>query len=287
MDIAGSLGFNKSKSSSRSNMSQDVFGGQHYKNMYGDMGQGYNQMQPYANMGFGMMPQMQQQMNQIYGQGMQGAQGQQAGGAYGDTSRYNDMIYDAMANPQQSNQSKMYSNIIGGPGNTYADPLVDAMRQGSNENMDARTSMNDLAATGMGQGGSSRHAMQNAMTNQQGMQDQNLNEMGIREGNYGRDMDWKMGIAQQADSNRQNDLNRAQQMVSGANQSQQYGTNYMPTMQNLSMGYMAPWMQAMQGPWQNQQNYAQNMGDPTVLTEGTSRGKSSGWGVSTSGSGSM
>ena len=281
---SGSFGFNKSKSSSRSKMEQRVFDAKAQKDMRAAAGENYQGMQDYANLGMGMAPDMQNQMRDVYNQGMSGAHNQQAGGAYGDTSRYNDMIYNAMSNPQQSNTSKMYENIVGGPGNSYADPLIDSMRDGMNQNRMATQGMNDLAASGMGQGGSSRHAMTNAMNDQSFNRDAMAMENQIGERNYDRDMGWKMDIASRADDNRQQDLNRAQEMVSGANKSQQYGTNYMPTAQNLSMGYMAPWMQAMQGPWQNMQNYSQNMGDPTVLTDGTSRGKSSGFGVDTSGS---
>jgi hypothetical protein len=270
------INIGKSSSSNRSSMDQNVWDPQGNYQQYQNQGNNlWQQQQPYMNYGYGMMPGMQQQMGDVYNLGMNGMQQQMGGGAYGDTSRYNDMIYDAMANPQQSNQSKMYSDIIGGPGNTYADPLVDAMRGGMNDNRMKANANEGLTAQGMGQGGSNRHAMGNAMNDQNFNRDMNSAEMGIREGNYARDMDWKMGIAQQADSNRQNDLNRAQQMVSGGNQSQQYGMGYGSQAQNLGMGQMAPWMQAMMGPWNAYGQYSQAMGDPTVLTNSKSKGSSS------------
>ena len=49
--------------------------------------------------------------------------------------------------------------------------------------------------------------------------------------------------------------------------------------QNLGMGQFAPTMI----PWQNMQNYAATIGQPTILSKGSSSGSSRGKGKSASG----
>ena len=230
-----------------------------------------------AGRGYGMMPGMESDMRNVRDSGYMGMLDQQQGGAYGDTSGIRDMLSSSFADTGPSNSGRMYQDIVGGEGNTYIDPMVDAMRTGSFENMDRTMGNNSLEAQSMGQGGSSRHAMQNSMTERRGLQDMNMNEMSMRAGAYDKDLDWKMKIAGQADANKLTNQGQMMDYLGGANQAKQFGMNQGGNIQNLGMGEMAPWMQASQGPWNNMNNYANIMGDPTVLSRGTQTGKSSGF----------
>ena len=272
--MSGGGGSSKSESNSDASTSQDVWGpqGDALQNLYGNAEGLWNQQQ-------GMQGQLGDQANQATGnmQGvfdsqMGGMNSQLGGGSFGNTDDVRSQLLDSMG--QRSNTGQMYENIVGGAGNTYIDPMVAAMRQSGNQQIDKMQAGTGLDAAAYGQGGSNRHAMQNAMTNTQGAQDMNQQESQMRAGGYDTDMNWKMGIAQQADSNRQQEQDRMMSMLGGANQAQQYGMGAGQNMQNMGMGMMAPNMQ-----WQNQGNtnmgsYANTIGGPQVLQQGQQTGAS-------------
>lgn len=241
---------------------------------YGSAGNLLNQQQRYNNVNQNLVPGAQQQQQDVYNLGMQGQRQQMAGGAFGDQSGTIQNMMDQM-NGGQTNTSMMYENIVGGPGNTYIDPMVAAMKTGMEQNRGMMQGANAMDANSMGQGGSSRHAMENAMTNKQINQDMNAAEMGMRGENYDTDMQWKMKIAGLADQNQQSNLDRMYNMVNSGNESQQFAMNNGENQQNLGMGQFAPQMVANATPWQNQQQYANIMGDPTVLTDNVQKTKSS------------
>ena len=279
--MSGSLGGGKSESSSSSSFDENVWGPQ------GDALQGmYQQMQDLwgqSQGGFGSLGDMGNwggQFNQnVANQGMGGYQDMLAGGSYGDSQDTLNRLYGSMdrQSADGSAMGNMYNSIVGGEGNSYIDPMVDAMRTGSQENLDRNLGMGELDATAMGQGGSSRHAMADSMTTRGALQDMNMNEANMRGGAYDKDMAMKMGIAQQADTNVGNQQDRLLQMLQGRDQNVSGGMQYGQNMQNLGMGAMAPQMQAMMAPWQMMQMYNQGMGSPTVLGSGTQQGDSSGW----------
>ncbi|RLD70922.1 MAG: hypothetical protein DRI98_06685 [Bacteroidetes bacterium] len=126
----------------------------------------------------------------------------------------------------------------------------------------------------MGQGGSSRHAMQNAMQGAQVNKDMMTQEANMRGGAYDKDLAMKMGIAQQADQSRQSEQDRMMQMMQGSDANRMGGMNYGSSMQNLGMGMMAPWMQAQNQGWGSMGNYANALGGPTVLSQGSQSGDS-------------
>lgn len=276
--MGGSLA--KNKSSSSGDMSQDVWGGQ------GGSLQGlYNNA---ANLYRG---QQGDELSDIatdlgsYNQGlmdtsMGGFENQMGGGSFGDTSDVRTRLMESMGNPSQ--MGEMYNMIVGGEGNTYIDPMVDAMKEGAMENNAMMQSGNAMDATAAGQGGSSRHAMQNAMTNRFSNQDMMNKETMMRGGAYDIDLDRKMDIASMADTNSQLEQDRMMSMMYGSDQNQQAGMGFGGAMQNLGMGSMAPWMQSQNQDWSNMGNYANTIGGPTVLTSGGQSG--SGKGAGTSGS---
>lgn len=275
----------KNKSNQSSEMSQDVWGGQsdalqglygNAENLFGQNSQYGGQLNDIAQ---NLMP-MFQQINQG---AMGGMQGQLGGGAYGDAGQIRDKLFSSMGQPSATGQ--MYQDIVGGPGNTYIDPMVDAMRQSGNQQLDRMQSGTGLDAAAMGQGGSNRHAMQNAMQGAQVAQDMSQQEANMRGTNYATDMDWKMKIANQADQSGQMEQDRLMNMLGGANQSQQMGMGFGGQMQNLGMGMQNPWMNAQNQGWNAMNQYANTIGAPTVLSQGGSRGSSKGGGASVSAKG--
>ena len=286
------IGFGSNNSnnnySSNSTFDQNVYGGQEgaLTDVYNQGGNLYNNQMNYANQGQGMVPGMQGQMTDVYNLGMDGLQNQMNGGAYGDTSGLKGGLYDSimgsMNNPSET--GRMYEEIVGGPGNTYIDPMVDSMKQGMNQNLNTQQNQMNQQAGAMGQGGGSRHAMQNAMLGAQANRDMTNTENQMRGNAYDTDMKWKMGIAEQADLGRGQAQDRGMALLSGANGTMQQGMNNLLPQQNLGMNQMAPWMQGGQMPWQNLSNYSNIVGAPTVLDSGTDQssgsGSSKGWNFS-------
>ena len=271
------LGFGKSDSESQSSFQDDVWGpqGDALGGMYGQMGGLWDQtmgQQGNINQQAGSLtPQMQNIMDQAGG----GYQQQLGGGSFGDTSDIRQRLMGSMGQPSQMGQ--MYQSIVGGQGNTYIDPMVQAMKAGGLENLQSMQAGTGLDAAAAGQSGSSRHAMQNAMQSRSINEDMIRNEMNMRGGAYDTDLNMRMDIAKMADTNRQSEQDRMMQMMQGSDANQQGGMQFGQNMQNLGMGTMAPWMQAMQNPWTMMNQYSQNMGDPTVLRSGDSSSEDSSW----------
>jgi len=274
--------FGGNKSDSKSTMNQDVWGPQseNLYQMYGHLNSLHEAGMPFMNLGmmsaYTADPYMQNAAR--YGQQQSDYMGQ--GGSYGDTSGMRDNLYsslqESMNNP--SSMGRMYEDIIGGPGNTYIDPMVESMKQSGMDNLSRMQSGTGLDAAQMGQGGSNRHAMQNAMQGAQASQDMLGMENMMRGTAYDKDLNWKMDIARQADLGRGQAQDRAMNVLGGGDQNRMFGMNYMPMQQNLGMGTMAPWQQAQMMPMMLGNMYSQAMGDPTVLTSGQSKGDSGGLG---------
>jgi hypothetical protein len=327
--MGGSTG--KSSSSSGGGFQQDVWGpqGSALGDLYNAANNAYGQSDRYQNsvnqaaggasrVNSGATRQSQNMMGQGFDQGMgqqnagfntgmQGANQMLGGGSIGDTSDIRSSLMSSINQPlQRSNMGSMYESIVGGQGNSYIDPMVDSMKASSAENLQGMQNRNAMEASAMGQSGSSRHAMQNAMTARGINNDQQNLEAQMRGGAYDKDLAMKMGIAQQADTNMmqnkqmnqsnlmgllgQGDANvqsgmgmssnlagMGNQVMQGAGQ---FGSNYGQSVQNLGMGQMAPHLQAQQASQQPLQQYANVLGNPTVLGAGSTNGKSKGSGAS-------
>lgn len=272
--MGGSIGGNKSDS--KGGLNQDVWGGQGgaLENLYGNAEDLYGKQDSLR----GIADQIEPGMGKTTDSARSGFENQMGGGSFGDTSDVRNKLMGSMG--QDSQMGQMYNSIVGGEGNTYIDPMVDAMKQGAMQNNDMLQSGTGLDAAAMGQGGSSRHAMQNAMTNAQTNRDMLTQETNMRGGAYDKDMQMKMGIAGMADNNRQQEQDRMMSMLTGADRNQQAGMGFGGQMQNLNMGQMAPRMQSQNQEWNNMGNYGNTIGGPTVLSSGSQSGSSKGAGGS-------
>jgi hypothetical protein len=283
---SGSKEKTSGKSSSTSDLNQMVFGTPQHQQMMQGLNQGYaNYFNPYMNMGMGMMNQVNPYMQYGPEYAMNQLDRYNSGG-YGETdvmrNQLNQNIQNMMANPSQT--GRMYEDIVGGSGNTYIDPLVNSMWDSGMERLGTMQSGNAVDAASAGQSGSSRHAMTDAMSERMIHSDMTDKENALRAGAYDTDLNWKMKIAQQADTGRQNAINSGFQFMDTANTNDQWAMNYLPTTQNMGMGLYAPWMQSSMMPFNMMNMYSQAFPDPTVLSSATSDSQSSSSGSGKSGS---
>lgn len=202
------------------------------------------------------------------------------GGSIGNTEELRNSLMSRMSmdanNP--SNTSRMYQSIVGGAGNTYIDPMVAAMKKGGMDNLNRMQSGTGLDAAANGQGGSSRHAMQNAMQASQANQDMLSQEAYMRGGAYDKDLEMKMGIANMADSNSQMDKSRMFDMLKQADSNVGIGLQSGQGTQAVGENSLNPWERAQETQWNPYMWQGNLIGDPTVL--GKSKGSSSAWNFS-------
>ena len=273
--MGGSAG--KNKSSNNNEFSSDVWGpqGDALKDLYGQASELYGGSDGFMKQIQNAAGNSSQFGQSLLGNMMGGQNNMLGGGSFGDTSDIREQLLGNMNNGQ-SQMGKMYNSIIGGEGNSYIDPMVDAMKSGAMENNAMMQSGNAMDATSMGQGGSSRHAMQNAMTNKATNQQMLDQETAMRGGAYDKDLAMKMGIAGQADQNNQMNNDRLMQMLTGADNNVNAGMGYGNSMSGINQGQMNPWMQAQQSQWNPMNNWASILGGPTTLNSGSGSGSSKG-----------
>jgi hypothetical protein len=289
--MGGSAGAssNKSKSSGSSSSEQEVWQpqGDALQNLWGQandlFGQGGQYQGQFNNVAQNLSP----FFNQVNQGAMGGYQDQLGGGAFGDTTDMRNMLMDNYRRQQSegSQSGQMYQSIVGGEGNSYIDPMVDAMKQGSMENLDMLKSNARLDAADAGQPGWNRHAFENVKLGEQTGKNMIQNEMNMRAGGYDKDLALKMGIAARADQGTNQMNQNLRGMINDSNKSQQAGMQFGQNMQNLGMGSFAPWQQAQMAPWDPMNSYANIVGRPTVLSssQGNQSGSSKGGGASASG----
>lgn len=286
--IGLSGGSSKSDSSSKQNVWSPQ--GAALKDMYGNLGGLFNMnmgMLPAFNqMAMGtVMPYMQGLMNPAMG----GFTGQMGGGHQGAfagamSPQLQQSLMQSLNGPQgQTNTQRMYSDIVGGQGNEYIQPVVNDMYDTMWEQLD-RGGFKDQAqrAAQTGNMGNYNRQMNNTLLANEAMKNTQRAENQLRQGAYDTDLNWKMQIANQADTNtlkdRMNAQNNLMGMYGGADKNVQAGLGGLGNMQQFGMGMMNPYMAMMQMPWMGANNWANILGDPTIL--GESKAKSSAWNAS-------
>lgn len=276
--MGGSIG--KNKGSSSSSASQNIWGpqGNFLQQLWGSaMGNlGNNFMDKIT----GAAGSMSDKYDQIFNNAMNQNQGLAGGGAFGNSDEIRQKLLDSMGG--RSNMGSMYESIVGGSGNTYIDPMIDRLRSDAAQNMESFRGSNSVDAAMMGQSGSSRQAMEDAMFGAEANKDLMNKEAELRMQGYAPDLAMKMQIAQQADSNRQADQNRLLDMLYGSQGSQQSAMQGNSLLQALASGGMNPWLTAQQAGWNPFNNMSNILGAPIILGSSSSSGKSKGFGGSAS-----
>ena len=275
--MGGSIGKSKSKSSNQfSNNVWETQGnalGSLYKTILGQLGKDSYQQQ-IGSAAYNV----QNQVNDIVNSQTSAINDLSSGGVYGDTADVRQKLLDSMGG--RSNMGSMYESIVGGSGNTYVDPLIDQMRKSSAQNVQTLQGGNALDAAAMGQSGSSRQAMQDAMFANQANKDLLSQEALMRTDAYDKDLAMKMSIAQQADTNRGAEQDRLLSMLQGAQSSKENVSSNTNLLQTLLSSGISPWLQAQQGQWNPINNAANAIGSPTIIGSGSGNSKSKGFGTS-------
>jgi hypothetical protein len=282
MSAALGGGSQKQNASNQSQMSQNVFGPQSgaLSQLYSNANNVFNQNQQLSNQGQQFA---QQQAQDVSNAAMPAWQQQLNGGATANLGIGNTLmgsLNQSLNSP--TNTQSIYAQMMGGNGNNYADAMKAGYIGDANRTRDNMMRTLDARATGSNMSGGSRHGLAEA----QGNYDINSNlqrDLAITGyETFDKDLQNKLMIAGQAD---QGTLARQQMMagmLGGQNQAQAGALQFGEGMQNLGLGALAP---ASAG-WGNLQGYQNAIGSPTVLSQGTSSGNSSGsgWNMNTSGS---
>lgn len=282
MSAALSGGKQKQSAQNSSQMAQNVFGPQAsaLDNLYGLGTRVFAQNQQFNNQA---MPIAQQNAQDTLAAAQPAWQQQLQGGAYANLGIGNQLMQSLQQSQNTpSNMQAVNGMIMGGNGNNYADAMKASFSGDANRAADNMMRTLDARATGSGMSGGSRHGLAEA----QGFYDVNSNlqhnlaQVGYN--TFDKDLDRKLNIAQQAD---QGSLGRQQLMaglLNNQNQAQAGAIQFGEGMQNLGLGTMAP---ASAG-WGNFQGLSNAIGQPTILSSGTSTGSQSGsgWNMSPSAS---
>jgi hypothetical protein len=203
------------------------------------------------------------------------------GGAYKDLGT-GDALMQSLAQSLNSptNTQKIYGDMMGGNGNNYADAMKASYTADANNATNNMLRNLDARAAGAGMSGSSQHGIAEGL-GLQGINNnlqKNLAQTGYD--TFNQDLQNKLNIAGQADSNT---LSRQQMLQQMLGSQQDTVNNAMNTsasqVQNLGMGTLAP----SSANWTNLGNWANSIGSPTVLSSGTSSGGGNSKGKSMSG----
>lgn len=290
--VGASVGGGFSKSSNKSSSEEKIFKPQHeaLNTLYGRGKKTYTKAaelnDPFREFGMNTVNPYMQSLNPYMMQGFGGLMGggQQGGFAQQMSPQLQQSLQQSLNGPQQpTNTQRMYSDIIGGSGNTYIDPVIDDMYDNAWQGLDRggfRDNAQSASRFGGGGMGNSRRQLDNTLLASENMNNVRQQENFLRAGAHDADLNWKMDIAQGADTNASNERMAAQQGLMGqmgaGDQNTQFGLNSGNMMQSMGMGMMNPWMAMQQMPWNNVNNYANTIGAPIVLGSSKSSGNSFG-----------
>ena len=274
MQLYGGSGSNSR--SGGSSFGQNVSNQPWLERMYNQAGGLFNNQMNQMN---GMVPGAMNFQNQ-QAQGAAGANaGMQQGGVYGGLGIGNQLM-DSLQQSQNtpSATQSIYGQMMGGNGNNYADAMKQQYVNDANRTQQNMMSNLDARAAGTGMTGSSRQGVAQGIA-ERGINDslqKNLAETGYN--TFDKDLQNKLGIAQQADTN---NFGR-QQLMSGMLGNQQNTVNQGIANTGAVQGYGMGQFNAANQPWQQMQGYQQAIGGPNVLNSGNSwnqgQGQSTNWG---------
>jgi hypothetical protein len=259
-----------------SNFGQGVFNGNALNSLYGSAQNLYNSQ-------FGQQQGMVPGAINFQNQQSQGAananQGMQQGGVYGGLGIGNQLM-DSLKQSQNtpSNMQQVNSMIMGGNGNSSLDAMKGTLESDAARAQNLNQAGNAANAAASGMSGGSRQGVMDAMGRNDINRTLTANEAKLGYDTFNSDLERKLNIAQQADTNT---FNR-QNLMSGMLGNQQGAVNQGIQNTGNVQGYGMGQFNAANQPWQGLQNYQNTIGGPTVLNSGNSWNQGSG---SQSGSG--
>ena len=182
-----------------------------------------------------------------------------------------------------SNTGRMYESIVGGAGNTYIDPMVASMKRGVVDSLNRQLPGIDSNAIAAGQMGSSRHGIAEGLARSDANKYMTDAENTMRGEAYDKDLNWKMDIARMADSNIGAAQDRSINLLNSRDAASQGALAQGQEMTRYGNNTYDTEMMKAQLPWDILSNYANIVGDPTVLSSASGKSKSKGSGSSKGG----
>lgn len=276
---SGSKSSSKSSGKSTFSSSQDVWAGQQQplKDLYAAASQQFQDFDPSmlqqsgdysqkfnAGLSEAAMPAWQNQL----------AGGYNSGAAAAAEPALMKSLQNSLSGP--SNTGKMYEGIVGGAGNTYIDPMVDAMKRGTVDSLNRQLPGISENAIAAGQMGSSRHGIAEGLARSDANKYMGDQESMMRGQAYDKDLNWKMDIAKMADSNIGAAQDRSIGLLNSRDQAAQGALQQGQQMSDYGQGQMNAQVQQQQLPWEMLSNYSNIIGAPTVLTQASGSSKNSG-----------
>ena len=275
----GSKSNSKASSSSRFNAIQSVWApqGNALQDIYNQAAQLYKSFDPSQ---FNNALDYTQKYNQGLSEAAMPAWKNQLGGGYNSgvagasEAPLIDSLRQSLTAP--SNTGRMYESIVGGQGNTYIDPMVSAMKNGTIDSLNRQLPGIDSNAISAGQMGSSRHGIAEGLARSDANKYMADKEAMMRGEAYDKDLNWKMDIARLADSNIGAAQDRTIGLLNSRDQAAQGALNQGQQMAMYGNGNYDAQMLKAQLPWDIMANYAGIVGDPTVLSSASGQSKSKG-----------
>ena len=274
-----SIGGSKKKSSSSSSFDQNVWGPseQTYKDYFGRLP--FDQVDRAGNVLAEHAPELYDQISGYVNSADPAYQNQLGGG---QVSGFNQQISpelqqsigQSLNSPSQTSQ--VYNEIQGG-GNPYLSDKITGINNRLADNLYryGLPKVND-AAVHAGQAGSSRHGIAEGLTRSDAYNKMADTTAGLLSDDYDSNLDRRLDIANQADSNRlalQQSL-LGQQTQGDATQ-QQALTGVLPSLAGSSAARVSPWAFAGQYPLQQYQGFAPYV-QPHILSSGKQQGSARG-----------
>jgi hypothetical protein len=216
-------------------------------------------------------------------QGAAGAnQAMQQGGVYGKLGIGNQLmssLQQSQNNP--SNMQQVNSMIMGGNGNSSLDAMKGSLESDASRAGQLNQAGNAAQAAASGMSGGSRQGVADAMGQNDINRTLTANESKLGYDTFNSDLDRKLNIAQQADTNTFNRQNLMSGMLGQQQGAVNQGIQNTGNVQGFGMGQF----NAANQPWQGLQNYQNSIGGPNVLNSGSSYNtgqgsqSGSGWGT--------
>jgi hypothetical protein len=273
---------NSDSANANSFMNQNVWGGQspYLQNMYGMAQALYGDKMGELNR---MTPGAMNFQNQ-QAQGAAGANaGMQQGGVYGGLGIGNQLM-DSLKQSQNSpsNMQQINSMIMGGNGNNYLDAMKGTLETDAARSNQLNQATNTAQAAASGMSGGSRQGVMDALNQDNVNKNLQSTEAQLGYNSFNEDLQRKLGIAQQADTNTFNRQNLMSGMLGQQQNTVNQGIQNTGNIQQAGMGQF----NVSNQPWNSFQQYANALGGPSILNSGgsnsSSQGQGSGWGFGNS-----
>jgi hypothetical protein len=214
-------------------------------------------------------------------QGAAGANaGMQQGGVYGGLGIGNQLM-DSLKQSQNSpsNMQQINSMIMGGNGNNYLDAMKGTLETDAARSNQLNSATNTAQAAASGMSGGSRQGVMDALNQDNVNKNLQSTEANLGYNSFNEDLNRKLNIAQQADTNTFNRQNLMSGMLGQQQNTVNQGIQNTGNVQGYGMGQY----NAANQPFQNMQNYQGIIGGPNVLNSGNSwnqgQGQSTNWGA--------